>query len=160
MHDTGICTDQSEHLSQQAPASGAKPIDLDDWRYRLAGGQAIVKAMAIAAEAGQLAEMPDETVWRTLHAAADQIADCLDEFDSDLYALAWAGQQVTATTGACLPAVAPGPLPLSIGPRRATGGVFSAAKSRRNRPPPGPVLLERNAIQEFNPWISLKSAST
>lgn len=71
-----------------------KPVNLDDFRRQLAGAQAIVYTVAIATEMGAAEEIPQETMWRTLHVAGDMVKDCIDQFDSDAFKQAWRGRAV------------------------------------------------------------------
>ena len=69
------------------------PANLDDFRRNLTAAQAIVTVAAIAVE-GTGQDIPQEALWRTLHAASDIIGNCVAEFDSDAFEAAWRGKAV------------------------------------------------------------------
>jgi hypothetical protein len=88
---------QSETVNDVPQAEilgGPRAVNLDEFRRQLAGARAIVEALAIAAEMGAVEEMPQETLWGSLHAASDMVQDCIDQFDSDAFEAAWRGKAV------------------------------------------------------------------
>jgi hypothetical protein len=94
----GLCDlvgfDEGQALVEPESVPIMRPIDLDEFRRQLAGAQAIVEALAIATEMGAVEEMPQETLWRTLHASSDMVRDCIVQFDSDAFEAAWRGKAV------------------------------------------------------------------
>ena len=70
-----------------------RPVNLDEFRRNLASAQAIVALAAMAVE-GTGQDVPQEALWRTLHAASDIIGTCVAEFDSNAFEAAWRGRAV------------------------------------------------------------------